>query len=133
MAIPVDGISRNTTTLENPRQTEPVQTDPVKHEPVAEPVPQLTPQQKVDQAVGKYEAAVKTGDQAAIDRAKQEVFAAVREEIGPQIARANANVPVQYRTPIDQQINSYGNAILNRHPNSPVAQGVIKEAVADYQ
>ena len=44
----------------------------------------MTPQQRVDAAVAKYGAAVKGGDKTAIAQAQQEVYAAVRGEIGPQ-------------------------------------------------
>lgn len=93
----------------------------------------MTPQQRVDAAVAKYGAAVKAGDKTAIAQAQQEVYAAVRGEIGPQVDRANANIPPQYRTPTDPQIESYGNIILRRHGNDPTAQTVLKGAIGDYQ
>jgi hypothetical protein len=47
--------------------------------------PPATPAQKVDLAVAKYKAAVASGDQNAIKQARQDVYAAVGNEIGPQV------------------------------------------------
>jgi hypothetical protein len=92
-----------------------------------------TPQQRVDAAVAKYDAAVKGGDETAITQAQQEVYAAVRSEIGPQVDQANANIPPQYQSAPGPQITSYGNIILRRHANDPTAQAVLKGAIGDYQ
>lgn len=92
-----------------------------------------TPQQRVDAAVAKYDAAVKSGDQTAIAQAQTEVYAAVRDEIKPQVDQANAHIPAQYQPSSDSQVQSYGNVILRRHADDPTAQGVLKGAIGDYQ
>jgi hypothetical protein len=91
----------------------------------------MTPQQRVDAAVAKYDAAVKGGDKTAIAQAQQEVYAAVRGEVAPQVDQANANIPPQYRTPTDPQmllqiftqnvIGPSGSTLL-LHPNRLVAR-----------
>jgi hypothetical protein len=50
--------------------------------------PPATPAQRVDLAVAKYKAAVASGDQGAIKQARQAVYTAVKDEIGPQVDTA---------------------------------------------
>jgi len=95
--------------------------------------PTPTPAQTVDQAVARYKAAVASGDQDAINKARQDVYTAVRNEIGPQVDAANRGIPPEFQTPKAAQITSYGNVILRRNPNDPVTRGVLKDAIKDYQ
>jgi hypothetical protein len=95
--------------------------------------PPSTPAQTVDQAVARYKAAVASGDQNAINKARQDVYTAVRNEVGPQVDAANRNIPPEFQTPTDAQITSYGNVILRRNSNDPVTQGVLQDAIKDYQ
>ena len=93
--------------------------------------PAPTPAQNVDLAVARYKAAVASGDQNAISKAKQDVNTAVRNEIGPQVDTANRGVPPEFRTLTDQQITSYGNVILRRNSSDPTTQTVLKGAIQD--
>jgi hypothetical protein len=95
--------------------------------------PAPTPAQNVDLAVARYKAAVASGDQDAIIKAKQDVNTAVKNEIGPQVDAANRGVPAEFRTLTDQQITSYGNVILRRNSSDPTTQTVLKDAIQDYQ
>ena len=95
--------------------------------------PPATPAQRVDLAVAKYKAAVASGDQDAIKQTRQDVYTAVKDEIGPQVDTANRGVPAQFRTLTDKQIDSYGNVILRRNAGDVPTQGVLKDAINDYQ
>jgi hypothetical protein len=101
--------------------------------PVRANPPPATPAQRVDLAVAKYKAAVTSGDPDAIKKAQQDVHTAVKDEIGPQVDTANRGVPPGYRTLTDKQISSYGNVILRRNASDPTTQGVLKDAINDYQ
>jgi hypothetical protein len=126
-----------------PVHTDPLPSDTTQHgngpqtQTVAAPAranpPPATPAQRVDLAVAKYKAAVASGDQDAIKQARQDVYTAVKDEIGPQVDTANRGVPAQFRTLTDKQIDSYGNVILRRNAGDPSTQGVLKDAVNDYQ
>src|SRR5690349_13031429 len=61
--------------------------------------PPPTPAQRVDQAVAKYKAAVASGDQNAINKTRQDVYTAVRNEIGPQVDAANRGIPPEFQAP----------------------------------
>src|SRR5690349_17570105 len=65
-----------------------------------------TPAQTVDQAVARYKAAVASGDENAINKARQDVYTAVRNEIGPQVDAANRGIPPEFQAPKDAQITS---------------------------
>src|SRR3569833_4330348 len=95
--------------------------------------PPPTPAQTVDQAVARYKAAVASGDQSAINKARQDVYTAVRNEIGPQVDAANRGIPAEFQTPKAAQLTSYGNIILRRNSTDPVTQGVLQDAITDYQ
>jgi hypothetical protein len=126
-----------------PAHSDPPATDTTEHgnsphiQTVAAPAradpPPATPAQKVDLAVAKYKAAVASGDQDTIKQARQAVYTAVKDEIGPQVDTANRGVPAEFRTLTDKQISSYGNVILRRNASDPATQGVLKDAVNDYQ
>ncbi|MFL6604261.1 MAG: hypothetical protein ACJ8R9_23415 [Steroidobacteraceae bacterium] len=126
-----------------PVHTDPSPSDTTQHgngphiQTVAAPAranpPPATPAQKVDLAVAKYKAAVASGDQDAIKQARQDVNTAVKDEIGPQVDTANRGVPAQFRTLTDKQIDSYGNVILRRNDGDATTQGVLKDAIKDYQ
>jgi hypothetical protein len=126
-----------------PAHTDPTPTDATQHgntaqtQTVAAPAranpPPATPAQRVDLAVAKYKAAVASGDQDAIKQARQDVNTAVKDEIGPQVDTANRGVPPEFRTLTDKQISSYGNVILRRNATDPTTQGVLKDAINDYQ
>jgi hypothetical protein len=126
-----------------PAHTDPTPTDATQHgntaqtQTAAAPAranpPPATPAQRVDLAVAKYKAAVASGDQDAIKQARQDVNTAVKDEIGPQVDTANRGVPPEFRTLTDKQISSYGNVILRRNGSDPTTQGVLKDAINDYQ
>lgn len=81
--------------------------------------PPSTPAQTVDQAVAGYKAAVASGDQNAINKARQDVYTAVRNEVGPQVDAANRNIPPEFQTPMDAQITSYGTSFCAATPTTP--------------
>lgn len=95
--------------------------------------PPQTPQQRVSQAVAEYDTAVKSHDGTAILSARQAVFAAVAGEIGPQVDQANAHIPPEFQPNTADQIKAYGNVILGRYSSDPNAQGVLTDAINDYQ
>jgi len=117
-----------------------------------QPPPQ-TPAQKTDAAIAAYDAAVKqrddairnaphngairedvsTSESAAVDQAKKAMDAAIKDEIGAQIASRNNGVPAEFQTPVDQIIKSAGDAIVARHQGDSVAQSAISDSVGAYQ
>ena len=123
--------------------TDPVPSDPTPHgtsntpqnvtQPTQANSPPKTPAQAVDLAVANYKAAVASGNQDAIKKARQDVYTAVRNEIGPQVDAANKYIPAEFQTPASDQITSYGNIILRRNAGDPVTRGVLKDAINDYQ
>jgi LysM repeat protein len=79
---------------------------------------------------GAVRADLRSGDyDRSISDARQTLYTAVRNEIAPQVDA----VPAQARIAPDTLINSYGNAILQRHAGQADAQDVLKGAVGDYQ
>src|SRR3569833_253388 len=121
--------------------TDPVPSDPTPHgttqQNVTQPTqtnnPPKTPAQTVDLAVANYKAAVASGNQDAIKKARQDVYTAVRNEVGPQVDAANRYIPAEFQPPAADQITSYGNVILRRNAGDPVTQGVLKDAINDYK
>jgi len=121
--------------------TDPVPSDPTPHgtdpqnvtQPTQTNSPPKTPAQAVDLAVANYKAAVASGNQDAIKKARQDVYTAVRNEVGPQVDAANRYIPAEFQTPAADQINSYGNIILRRNAGDAVTQGVLKDAINDYK
>ncbi|MFK2893736.1 hypothetical protein [Dyella flagellata] len=117
-----------------------------------QPPPQA-PAQKTDAAIAAYDAAVKQRDDAvhsaphngsirqdiftsesdAVDQAQKAMDAAIKDEIGGQIASRNAGVPADFQTPSDQIIKSAGDAIAARHQGDAVAQSAIGNSVDAYQ
>jgi hypothetical protein len=84
-------------------------------------------------ANGAERAEIRKTEDAAVAKAKQELDAAVADEIGGKVDGANAGVPSQYQRPASELITSYGNDILARHANDPAAQTALKESIGDYQ
>jgi hypothetical protein len=123
-------------------QTEPVPPDPTQHgttpqtvtQPTqSDPPPLKTPAQAVDLAVTNYKAAVASGNPDAIKKARQDVYTAVRNEVGPQVDAANKYIPPDFQTPAADQITAYGNIILRRNASDPATRGVLQDAINDYK
>ena len=121
--------------------TDPVPSDPTPHGSTAQNVtqptpvnsPPKTPAQAVDLAVANYKTAVASGNQDAIKKARQDVYTAVGNEVAPQVDAANRYIPPEFQTRTSDQITAYGNIILRRNAGDPVTQGVLKDAINDYQ
>ncbi|WP_266169993.1 LysM peptidoglycan-binding domain-containing protein [Dyella subtropica] len=115
--------------------------------------PPQTPAQKTDAATAAYDAAVKqrddamrnaphngairqdisTSESANVDQTQKAMDAAIKDEIGSQIATRNAGVPAEFQTPTDQVVKSAGDAIMARHQGDSVAQSAIGASVSAYQ
>lgn len=118
-----------------------------------QPAAPQTPAQKTDAAIAAYDAAVKQRDDAvrnaphngairqdiyssesaAVEQAQKAMDAAIKDEIGGQIASRNGGVPAEFQTPTDQIIKSAGDAIAARHQGDSVAQSAISSSVGAYQ
>jgi len=108
-----------------------------------------TPAQKTDAAIAAYQAALKQRDQdlqnaprngalradldrteqGQIDTAKQAMDKAIADEIAGEVALRNQGVPMEFRTPTAQLIDSAGQAIEARHPGDPTLTATIDDSV----
>lgn len=113
-----------------------------------EPVPQ-TPSQRTDQAIKRYDDALKAKIEgmrdaphnaglrseiedaydAEIATARQNLNVAVRQEIGSQVAAVPRDIGLS--TP--DLITGYGKAILGRHSGDAGATSAINDAIGDYR
>jgi LysM repeat protein len=110
-------------------------------------------EQKTNTAVSAYQAAVKEQQQAlqnaprnagirselsedeanTVATARQNMDTAIQNEIAGEIANRNNGVPVQFRTPTDQLITSFGQAIAQRYQGDPPTQSLVNDCVSNYQ
>lgn len=95
-----------------------------------------TPQEyarRTDQALRHYSEALATGSQEEIAAAKTELFHAVAGEIGNKIDQSisgASNVPIYASL---QRVAAYGNAIMERHADDPLARQMIEAAITKYR
>lgn len=121
--------------------------------PNEQPPSAQTLQQQTNTAVSAYQTAQAQAKQAiqnaprnagirsdiaqseadTVNQARQAMESAIQNEIAGDIANRNNGVPAQFRTPTNQLISSFGQAIAQRYANDPDTQSAVNDAVNGYQ